>query len=95
MSDSGRFSTSKKDGRVSSHHSSNDELEWDEEYQFDQAPITKKTGSKSQGNDEERQRNLLPIVKTPERNKMLADSKETSFVEDSKLMEISKQGLRL
>ena len=82
MSDSGRFSTSKKDDRVSSHHSSNDELEWDEEYQFDQAPITKKTGSKSRGSDEERPRNLLPIVKTPERNKMLADSKETSFVED-------------
>lgn len=84
MSDSGRFSTSKKDDHISSHHSSNDELEWDEEYQFDQDLITKKTGNKSQGIDGEGQHNLLSVVKTPERNKMLAESKETSFVEDKK-----------
>ena len=50
LSDSGRFSASKRDDRASSNHSSDEELEWDEEYEFGNGM---KPGKKVRAKDED------------------------------------------
>jgi len=53
LSDSGRFSTSKKDDRASSNHSSDEDLEWDEEYEFGNRINGSRSGRKIRIKDKE------------------------------------------
>ena len=72
LSDSGRFSTSKKDGRASSNHSSDEELEWDEEYEFGNKLRNSKSGRKVDPREE-----LDQVTKNVEGFSLKGDNKKS------------------